>query len=95
MVKRYLVIQLTDAITARDEAIENNENMKKLLDQFVGQPATYQLHITDLQHYLGLKIPDIKPILRRSLEKIYKPATAAMSLVLRAGIDKKQNQLLS
>jgi hypothetical protein len=84
----YLEIQINDAITARNQAVENNEKMKSLLDQFVGQPETYQLDIRDLEKFLGSNIPDIKPVLRCSRQKIYKPATPAMSLVLRAGIDK-------
>lgn len=88
MVKDFLVLQIKNAITARDEAIENNENMKNLLDQFVGKPATYQLDISNIKYYLGSKIPDIKPILRRSLKEFFKPASPAMSLVLRADIEK-------
>ena len=83
-----MVRHIKDAIVARDKVIENNEKMKNLLDQFIGKPATYELDITDLQHYLGTDIPDLKPILRSSLNKIFKPATAAISLVLRAGIEK-------
>lgn len=91
MVKSYLVLQLTDAIYDRDVAIENNQNMKKLLEQFVGKPAIYQLDIRRIEYYLGLgasDYPDLELVLRYSLDRIYKPVTAAMSLVLRAGIEK-------
>ena len=85
-IKEYLVRVLNKAIRARNQAIENNENMKNLLVNFVGKPENYQLNIETIEYYLGYNIPDIKPILRTSDDKIYKPATAAMSLVLRAGI---------
>jgi hypothetical protein len=89
MVKSYLVLQLKDAIYDRDVAIENNENMKKLLDQFVGKPATYQLDIRKIKYFLGSSnYPDLELVLRCSIDKNYKPLTAAMSLVLRAGIEK-------
>jgi hypothetical protein len=89
MVKDFLVLQIKDAITARNILINNNEKMKNLLDQFVGQPETYQLDIRILEHFLGSDFPDLKLVLRCSLKKFYKPASAAMSLVLRAGIDKE------
>jgi hypothetical protein len=89
MVKNYLVLQIKNAIIARNYIINKNEKMKNLLDQFVGKPATYQLDVDDLEHFLGSDFPDLKLVLRCSLNKIYKPASAAMSLVLRAGIDKE------
>ena len=85
----FLVRHFQNAIFARDKAIENNEKMKNLLEQFIGTPAHFKLHLTYLQQFLGTDVPDLKPILRGSQYSIYKPATAAMSLVLRAGIDKQ------
>lgn len=62
--------------------------MKNLLDQFLEQPSTYRLDISDLQLYLDSDIQEIEPVLRSSLKQTYKPVTAAMSLVLWAGIEK-------
>ena len=80
---------MNKARSARDSAAENVK-VDQLLSMFKGQPETYQLGVDDLEQHLGPKpFPDLKGVLRCTLNDIYKPATAAMSLVLRAGIEKK------
>lgn len=61
--------------------------MKRLLDQFIGKPETYELKNSEVKHYLGANIPDIRSVLRQTIDLKYKPVDAAMSLVLRAGIE--------
>ena len=68
--------------------IKNNEKMKNMLDQFIGKPENFELKTSDVDHYLDSDIPDTKSVLRRTLDLNYKPANAAMSLLLRAGIEK-------
>ena len=80
---------MTDAVIARDAAAAN-ENVDKLLDIFKGQPDTYQITSDIVKMYLGPNIPDLKYLLRSNLKKIFTPASAAMSLVLRAGIKKNE-----
>ena len=82
------MLKVKDAITYYEVALESNTNIKDMLDQFIGKPEIYQLDIESVKHYLSAKIPDLKSVLRCTLKKNYKPANAAMSLVLRAGIEK-------
>ena len=84
---KYLVRTVGKARKARDAAAAN-EKIDKLLDLFKGQSATYQLTSDIVKTYLGANIPDLKYVLRSNLDDIYTPASAAMSLVLRAGIKK-------
>lgn len=89
LVVLYLMSRMEKAINAYDKAVENNEKMKLMLDQFIGKPETYQLDNAEVKRYLSSNIPDLKSVLRvDALGLIYKPVNAAMSLVLRAGIEK-------
>ena len=80
---------MSTACIARDTAAKNGK-VDQLLSLFKDQPETYQLKVANLEQHLGSKpFPDLNGVLRCTLNDIYKPATAAMSLVLRAGIEKK------
>lgn len=79
----YLVWKLGKAIDCYDKAIENNEKLKSILDQFIGKSETFELTNNG---YFEWKIP--KSVLRRLINQNYMPTNAAMSLVLRAGIEK-------
>ena len=61
--------------------------MKRLLDQFIGKPETYRLENNEVKYYLGANNQNIKSVLRQTLDLKYKPVNAAMSLILRAGIE--------
>ena len=81
---------MTEASHHRYSAICKNEKMEKLLERFVGQPATFCLEENEVRKYINsCEIGDnLKYVLRRSSDNIYKPASAAMSLLLRSGINK-------
>ena len=83
----YLIVTMTDAVNARNSAAKD-EKVHKLLELFKGQPETFQLTSDIMYEYLDATIPDLKYVLRSNLKKIYTPGSAAMSLVLRAGIEK-------
>ena len=85
----FLVSRMEKAINAYDRAVENNEKMKLMLDQFIGKPENYQLDNAEVKRYLSSNIPDLKSVLRvDALGLRYKLSNAAMSLLLRAGIEK-------
>ncbi len=69
------------------KAIEIRDDVKKLIDLFIDQPETYYLTDAVLNKNLRPPSPDFENVLRCSLDKVYKPATAAISLVLHAGIE--------
>ena len=81
---------MTEASHYRYLAICENDKLEKLLERFVGQPATFFLEEREVQRCLcSYDIKDqVKPVLRCSSDDIYKPVSAAMSLLLRAGINK-------
>ena len=81
---------MTEASHHRYSAICKNEKMEKLLDRFVGQPATFCLKEREVQSCLcSYNIEDqVKHVLRCSSDDIYKPVSATMSLLLRSGINK-------
>ena len=81
---------MNEASHHRYSAICENEKLEKLLERFVGQPATYGLEESEVRNYIGsCEIGDnLKYVLRLSSDNIYKPASAEMSLLLRSGINK-------
>lgn len=93
---RYLVEEMQNAVDARDIFVATNEQKgaEELLQLFAGQPETYHLNRVDVKHFLGYATPNLKSVLRLSRNEdpnnpsFYTPATAAMSLVLRAGVEK-------
>lgn len=86
--------KIKKAIGAKYEAIENNKRMKEMLDQFIGKSETYALDENQVAQCLGANNSDLSSVLRRTLNLKYKPADAAMSLVLRAGIGMDANVTL-
>lgn len=79
---------MKDAIGYYGQVVEKDENIKKMLGQFRGKSETFQLDIDEVKHFLDENIPDTQSVIKCTFEKYYKPANAAMSLVLRAGIER-------
>ena len=81
---------MKNALYARNNVIKSNEKVKQLLELFKNQSDTFSLKNHISEKYLDSPFPEFEEVLRvSSSNNVYHPASAAMSLVLRAGLETK------
>ncbi len=92
VVQQFVEAQISEAIKKRNELILVDRRVEKILQKFKRQPDTYGVMIDDIQKILSPPKPDLKSVLRSVRishgDEIFKPATAAMTTVLRYGLER-------